>query len=104
MGPACRCEGNMRTRTLGTNGPVISEIGLGAWAIGGPWQYGWGAVDDAESIRTIRRALDLGVNWIDTAAVYGLGHSEEVVAQALAGRNGEALVATKCGLVWDESG
>lgn len=94
----------MRTRTLGTNGPVISEIGLGAWAIGGPWQFGWGAVDDEESIRTIRRALDLGVNWIDTAAVYGLGHSEEVVARAVAGRRGEALVATKCGLVWDESG
>jgi aryl-alcohol dehydrogenase-like predicted oxidoreductase len=94
----------MRTRTLGTNGPVITEIGLGAWAIGGPWQYGWGAVDDEESVRTIRRALDLGVNWIDTAAVYGLGHSEEVVARAVAGRRGEALVATKCGLVWDESG
>jgi aryl-alcohol dehydrogenase-like predicted oxidoreductase len=94
----------MRTRTLGINGPVITEVGLGAWAIGGPWLFGWGAVDDDESVRTIHRAMDLGVNWIDTAAVYGLGHSEEVVAKAVAGRRGEALVATKCGLVWDDAG
>jgi len=77
---------------------------LGTWAIGGPWKWGWGAQDDAESIGAIQRALDIGVNWIDTAAVYGMGHSEEVVGRAIAGRRDEVIVATKCGLVWDEGG
>ena len=76
----------MQTRRLGNSDLHITPIGFGAWAIGGGgWAFGWGAQDDAESIATIREALDLGINWIDTAAVYGLGHSEEVVAKALEG-------------------
>jgi aryl-alcohol dehydrogenase-like predicted oxidoreductase len=74
---------------------------LGTWAIGGGgWDYGWGPQDDAESIAAIRRALDLGINWIDTAAVYGLGHAEEIVGRAIAGRRDEVIIATKCGLIW----
>ena len=76
----------MRTRKLGNSDLDITPIGFGAWAIGGGgWAFGWGAQDDADSVATIREALDLGINWIDTAAVYGLGHSEEVVAKALEG-------------------
>ena len=60
-------------------GPELSTVGFGAWAIGGPWRFGWGDVDDDDSIAAIRHAVDHGVNWVDTAAVYGLGHSEEVV-------------------------
>jgi len=92
----------MNTRLLGVWGPHITEIGFGAWAIGGPWEFGWGSVDDEQSIKAIHRALDLGINWIDTAAVYGLGHSEEVVARALQGRRQSVFLATKCGMVWDE--
>jgi len=74
----------MRTRQLGTTDLHLTTVGFGAWAIGGgDWAFGWGPQDDAESVRAIHRALDLGVNWIDTAAVYGLRHSEEVVARAL---------------------
>jgi aryl-alcohol dehydrogenase-like predicted oxidoreductase len=94
----------MKTRNLGVNGPKLTVIGFGAWAIGGSWEFGWGAVDDKESIKAIHRGLDLGINWIDTAAVYGLGHSEEIVAQALRGTRGEVFVATKCGMVWNEKG
>src|SRR6202044_2269784 len=76
-----------------------------AWAIGGEWEFGWGAQDDALSASAIHRALELGVNWIDTAAVYGLGHSEEVVARALATWPGpRPYVFTKCGLRWDAKG
>jgi aryl-alcohol dehydrogenase-like predicted oxidoreductase len=92
----------MNTRTLGTNGPEITEIGFGAWAIGGPWEFGWGSVDDTQSIKAIRRGLDLGINWIDTAAAYGLGHSEEVVGRALEGIRDRVFVATKCGMIWDD--
>ena len=92
----------MKTRILGTNGPALTEIGLGAWAIGGTWDFGWGKSDDDESIRTIHRAIELGINWIDTAPVYGLGHSEEVVGEALKGIRDKVFVATKCGHVWDE--
>jgi aryl-alcohol dehydrogenase-like predicted oxidoreductase len=92
----------MKTRTLGIHGPDITEIGFGAWAIGGPWEFGWGSVDDEQSIRAIHRAIDLGINWIDTAAIYGLGHSEEVVARALSGMRENIFLATKCGMVWDE--
>ncbi len=95
----------METRTLGRRGPALSVIGFGAWAIGGgDWAFSWGPQDDAESIAAIRRALDLGVTWIDTAAVYGLGHSEEVVGRAIAGLRPRPFVATKCGLVWDGRG
>jgi aryl-alcohol dehydrogenase-like predicted oxidoreductase len=93
----------MQTRKLGYSDLHLTTVGLGTWAIGGSgWAYGWGQQDDAESIAAIRRALDQGVNWIDTAAVYGLGHSEEIVGRAIAGRRDEVFVATKCGLVWDE--
>jgi len=94
----------MRKRKLGENGPEITEIGFGAWAIGGAWEYGWGEVNDDVSIKAIHQALDSGINWIDTAAVYGLGHSEEVVGKALKGRRDEIFLATKCGLIWDSLG
>ena len=93
----------MKKRILGKNGPSLSEIGFGAWAIGGPWEYGWGLVDDKKSIEAIHRAIELGINWIDTSAVYGLGHSEEVVAHALKGKRKDVFLATKCGMVWDDS-
>ncbi|MCC6730468.1 MAG: aldo/keto reductase [Chthonomonadales bacterium] len=85
-------------RRLGRNGPELTTVGFGAWAVGGPWRFGWGRQDDRESVAAIRKAVDLGVNWIDTAAVYGVGHSEEVVGEAL-GQLGatDAYVATKCG-------
>jgi aryl-alcohol dehydrogenase-like predicted oxidoreductase len=94
----------MRTRRLGRSDLDITRIGFGAWAIGGPWQFGWGPQDDADSIATIRTAIDRGMNWIDTAAAYGLGHSEAVVGRALAEMPaGERpYVFTKCSLVWDE--
>src|SRR3954454_4909703 len=87
------------TAALGRSGAAFTRLGLGTWAIGGPWRFGWGAVDDVESIAAIRRALDGGLNWIDTAAVYGLAHSEEVVGRALRGHatGQEVLVCTKCG-------
>jgi aryl-alcohol dehydrogenase-like predicted oxidoreductase len=92
----------MQKRRLGYTDLHLTTIGLGTWAIGGPgWAYSWGAQDDKDSLDTIRRALDLGINWIDTAAVYGLGHSEEVVGSAVRGRRDEVILATKCGRVWD---
>ena len=92
----------METRRLGRTDLHITPIGFGAWAIGGGgWTFGWGSQDDDQSIAAIHRALDLGVNWIDTAAVYGLGHSEEVVARALKGRPNRPYVFTKCSMVWD---
>jgi aryl-alcohol dehydrogenase-like predicted oxidoreductase len=92
----------MRTRRLGRTDLRLATIGLGTWAIGGGgWDFAWGPQDDGESIAAIRRALDLGINWIDTAPVYGLGHSEEVVGRAIEGRRNEVVIATKCGRVWD---
>ncbi len=87
-------------RKLGTSDLAITPVGFGAWAIGGDdWKFGWGPQDDDESIAAIHRALDLGINWIDTAAAYGFGHSEEIVAKALAGMSERPYVFTKCGLV-----
>ena len=96
----------METRTLGDSDLVLSRLGCGAWAIGGGgWEFAWGAQDDRHSIAGILRALELGVNWIDTAAVYGMGHSEEVVARALKEWRGpRPFVFTKCGLRWDNEG
>ncbi|MBZ5498975.1 MAG: aldo/keto reductase [Acidobacteriia bacterium] len=97
----------MEKRQLGNTGFEITPIGLGAWAMGGGgWAFAWGPQDDEESLAAIHHALDLGINWIDTAAVYGLGHSEEVVARALAKlpSTRRPLVFTKCSLVWDEKG
>jgi aryl-alcohol dehydrogenase-like predicted oxidoreductase len=83
----------------------ITPIGFGSWAVGGGgWQFGWGPQNDGESVAAIRRALDLGMNWIDTAAVYGLGHSEEIVAQAIRGRAARPLIFTKCSMIWDKEG
>jgi aryl-alcohol dehydrogenase-like predicted oxidoreductase len=90
---------------LGATGLEITKVGLGAWAIGGaPWQWGWGPQDDDESVAAIRHAVRCGVNWIDTAAVYGLGHSETVVAKALQGlsRHERPYVFTKCGMTWED--
>jgi len=93
----------MLTKQLGNSDLHLTPIGFGAWAIGGNgWAFGWGHQEDQESIEAIHRALDLGINWIDTAAIYGLGHSEEIVAQALKGRSPQPYVFTKCSLIWDE--
>jgi aryl-alcohol dehydrogenase-like predicted oxidoreductase len=96
----------MQTRKLGNSDLHITPVGYGAWAIGGSgWQFAWGSQDDNESIAAIHRALELGVNWIDTAAVYGLGHSEEVVGRALKSWHGSRpYVFTKCGLRGDANG
>ncbi len=96
----------MQRRQLGTSDLDITPVGFGAWAIGGPgYAFGWGPQADEDSIAAIHRALDLGINWIDTAAVYGLGHSEEVVARALKGRgaSNRPCVFTKGSLAWDEN-
>jgi len=93
----------MRRRALGTSGVTVSEIGFGAWAVGGGgWAFGWGPQDDADSIAAIRHALERGINWIDTAAYYGFGHAERIVARALRGMRERPLIVTKCGLVPSE--
>ena len=94
------------TRRLGLTDMHITRVGFGAWAIGSnDWAFGWGSQDDNDSIAAIRHAIERGINWIDTAAIYGLGHSEEVVRKALAGLPADQrpYVFTKCGLVWDEN-
>ena len=91
------------TRQLGNSDMHLTTIGYGAWAIGGGnWEFAWGAQDDEESVKTIERALDTGINWIDTAAIYGLGHSEEVVARALKNSSQKPYVFTKCSMRWHE--
>src|SRR5947209_12732562 len=97
-------EDDMRTKQLGNTDMHLTPLGLGTWAIGGGnWIGGWGSQDDAESVATIHRALEGGINWIDTAAAYGLGHSEEVVARALKAWGGaKPYVFTKCSTVWNE--
>ena len=95
--PATKFE----TRQLGNSDLHLTSIGYGAWAIGGGnWEFAWGAQDDNESVKTIERALDSGINWIDTAAIYGLGHSEEVVAKALKNSPHKPYVFTKCSMRW----
>lgn len=102
----------MFTRRLGRSNIEVSAMGLGCWAIGGPWDWleadgsksasGWGQIDDSESIRAIHYALDAGINFFDTAANYGCGHSEQILAQAIAGRRDKVILATKFGYVVDE--
>jgi aryl-alcohol dehydrogenase-like predicted oxidoreductase len=95
----------MSKRNFSDSELKLTEVGFGAWAIGGPnWAFGWGPQNDTEAIAAIRRGMELDVNWIDTAAVYGLGHSEELVAKAVKGHRKEVIIATKCSLIWDESG
>jgi aryl-alcohol dehydrogenase-like predicted oxidoreductase len=93
----------LETTQLGNSDLLITSIGFGAWAIGGgDWAFAWGPQDDSESIAAIQHALDSGINWIDTAAIYGLGHSEEIVAKALRGVAAKPYVFTKCGMVWNQ--
>ena len=93
----------MQKRQLGNSDLQITPIGVGAWAMGGgDWAFSWGHQEDNNSIEAIHTALDAGINWIDTAAIYGLGHSEEVVGKAIAGRSTRPYIFTKCGLVWDD--
>jgi aryl-alcohol dehydrogenase-like predicted oxidoreductase len=93
----------LETKKLGNSDLSLTRIGIGAWAMGGgDWAFGWGPQDDDDSIAAIHAGLDAGINWIDTAAVYGLGHSEEVVARALQGRANRPYVFTKCARVWNE--
>ncbi len=92
----------MRTRKLGYTDLELTTVGLGTWAMGGPWLYGWGPQDDDEAIGAVLTALEKGINWIDTAPIYGLGHSEELVGKALKQTKQKPLIATKCGLLWSE--
>ncbi len=93
----------MKTRKLGSSDLEFTTVGLGTWAIGGPWEFGWGPQDDQDSLEAIYEAIDMGVNWIDTAAIYGHGHSEEVIGKALKEMSEKPLIATKCGLRWDQN-
>lgn len=90
----------METNKLGNSDLQITPIGLGTWAIGGAWDFGWGSQDDNQSVATIHRAIDSGINWIDTAPAYGLGHSEEIVGRAVKGMREKPYIFTKCSLVW----
>ncbi|HNS22500.1 MAG TPA: aldo/keto reductase [Sedimentisphaerales bacterium] len=92
----------MQQRQLGKTDMRLTTVGLGTWAMGGPWQYGWGPQDDDEAVASILEALDQGINWIDTAPAYGLGHSEELVGQALRRTKHKPYVATKCGILWND--
>ena len=99
---------NVFRRTLGRSGLQVSPMGMGCWAIGGPWRWldgqgGWGDIDDNESVRAIHRAIDLGINFFDTAANYGTGHSERILAQALAGKRNQVVIATKFGFEVNEA-
>lgn len=95
----------MEQRTLGHAGPQLSVIGLGTWAIGGPWIGGWGPQDDQDSLQAIEAAIGHGCNWIDTAPAYGLGHAEAIVGRALREiKRSDIIIASKCGLVWDDRG
>ncbi len=95
-------KGKMQTRKLGNSDLSLTVIGFGTWAIGGAgWAFSWGEQDDKQSIAAIQKAVDLGINWIDTAAIYGLGHSEEIVGKAIKACSTKPIVATKCGLTWN---
>lgn len=93
----------MKTRKLGKTDLELTTVGLGTWAIGGPWQFGWGPQDDEDAVEAIVAAVECGINWIDTAPVYGLGHSEVLVGQALKQMKQKPIIATKCGLRWNDN-
>jgi aryl-alcohol dehydrogenase-like predicted oxidoreductase len=92
----------MQIRKLGHTDLELTTIGLGTWAMGGPWEFGWGPQDDGEAIAAILAALDAGINWIDTAPAYGLGHAEELVRLALEQVSEKPIIATKCGILWND--
>jgi len=92
----------MQTRQLGKTDMRLTTVGLGTWAMGGPWEYGWGPQDDEEAVASILEALDQGINWIDTAPAYGLGHSEELLGRALRQTKHKPYIATKCGILWND--
>ena len=94
----------MRRRKLGFTELELTTVGIGTWAMGGPWQYGWGPQDDDDAVAGIVRGLEEGINWIDTAPIYGLGHSEQLVAKALKQTKIKPIIATKCGLRWNDKG
>lgn len=93
----------MKKSKLGNSQLEITKVGLGTWAIGGPWLFGWGQQDDNDSAKAIIESLDAGVNWLDTAPIYGHGRSETVVGKVLKQTSSKPLIATKCGLVWDDN-
>ncbi|MFT5222142.1 MAG: aryl-alcohol dehydrogenase-like predicted oxidoreductase [Glaciecola sp.] len=92
-----------RLRALGSRGPDIATVGIGTWIMGGAWRMGWGPQDDAQSIHTLREAWAAGVNWVDTAPIYGLGHAEIITGRALQGHD-DVLVFSKCGMPWNDEG
>ena len=92
----------MQTRQLGFTDLELTTVGLGTWAMGGPWEFGWGPQDDGEAIAAIHAALQAGINWIDTAPAYGLGHGEELIGQALKQVSEKPVIATKCGILWNK--
>lgn len=92
----------MQTKKLGYTDLQLTAVGLGTWAIGGQWQFGWGPQDDKDAVNTIIEALNQGINWIDTAPIYGCGHSEELVGQAIKQTAEKPIIATKCGLLWNK--
>jgi aryl-alcohol dehydrogenase-like predicted oxidoreductase len=92
----------MQTRKLGCADLELTTVGLGTWAMGGPWEYGWGPQDDNEAVAAVLAALETGINWIDTAPAYGLGHSEELIREALKQKSEKPIIATKCGILWNE--
>ncbi len=94
----------MKKRKLGNTDLELTTVGFGTWATGGTgWAFSWGPQDDEYSVKAIQKAMEMGINWIDTAAVYGLGHAEEVVAKAIEGKRDKIILATKCSLTWDEN-
>ena len=92
----------MKTRRLGNTELELTPVGLGTWAIGGSWQYGWGPQNEKDSIATVIAAMEEGINWIDTAPIYGCGDSETAVGKVLKGLGEKPIIATKCGLVWNK--
>jgi aryl-alcohol dehydrogenase-like predicted oxidoreductase len=92
----------MKKARLGSSELEITKVGLGTWAIGGPWQFGWGQQDDNDSIKAILESIEAGINWIDTAPIYGCGHSEEIIGKALKQTSHKPLIATKCSLLWND--